>query len=115
MRLRPGSAAKCGCGYRYRRVKGRATATPRGSGEVLPRSRGSGNEGARGDGSQWACALVRATAGGTELRVVDWRRRRDPSQAGTEAEDGSPRCATDSAIATGGSLSADLGSELGES
>ena len=31
---------------------------PRGSGEVLPRARGPGNEGARGDGSQWACALV---------------------------------------------------------
>jgi hypothetical protein len=26
-----------------------------------------GKEGARGDGSQWACALVRATADGTEL------------------------------------------------
>ena len=26
-----------------------------------------GKESARGDGSQWACALVRASAGGTEL------------------------------------------------
>src|SRR5260370_31992893 len=115
MRLRPGLSANCVCGYRYRRVTGRATATPRGSGEVLPRPCGPGNEGARGDGGQWACALVRATAGGTELRVVDWRRRRDSYEASAQAEDGSPGCAADSEIDAGRSLSGDLGAELGES
>ena len=36
------------------------------------------HEGACGHGSQWAGALVRATPGGTELRVVDRGRQRDP-------------------------------------
>ena len=37
------------------------------------------------------------------------------TKAGTQAEDGSPGRATDSAIVAGRSLSADLGTELGES
>src|SRR5450432_955082 len=41
--------------------------------------------------------------------------RRDPYQASTQAEDGSPGCTADSAVITGRSLSADLGSKLGES
>jgi hypothetical protein len=39
-------------------VPGTATATPGGSGKVLSRSRGPGNEGARGDGGERAFALV---------------------------------------------------------
>ena len=35
-------------------------------------------------------------------------------EAGTQAEDRPPRCATDSALVAGRSLSADLGAELGE-
>jgi|SRR5437016_6550022 len=44
-----------------------------------------------------------------------WGCRRDSYEASTQAEDGSPGCAADSAIAAGRSLSADLGAELGES
>ena len=47
-----------------------------------------------------------------ELLIGD--RGRDPSQAGTQAEDGSPGCAAYFALAAGGSLSSDLGAELGE-
>jgi hypothetical protein len=39
----------------------------------LPRMGGSGNESACRNGSQWACALVRAIAGGAAVRVVDRR------------------------------------------
>ena len=46
---------------------------------------------------------------------MDRRCGRDPQQAGAEAEDGPARCATDSAVAAGRSLSPDLDSELGES
>src|SRR6266849_7742849 len=59
MRLPPELSANCVCRYRHRGVTGTAPRAPRGSGEVLPRSGGPGNESARGDGSQWACALVR--------------------------------------------------------
>src|SRR6266516_5679649 len=45
---------------------------------------------------------------------MDRGRRRDSYEARTQAEDGSPGRAADSAINTGGSLSGDLGSELGE-
>src|SRR5437762_8823127 len=51
---------------------------------------------------QWTCALVRATAGGTELRVVDRGRHRDRQEAGTQAEDRPPGCATHSALAAEG-------------
>src|SRR6266849_10711293 len=78
-------------------------------------ARSTRNESARGGRSLWACALVRATAGGTELRAVDWRCRRDPSQTSTQAEDGSPGCTAYFAFTAGGSLSADLGAERGES
>jgi hypothetical protein len=44
-----------------------APGAPRGSREVLPWSWGTGNESTFGNGSQRARALVRATAGGTEL------------------------------------------------
>src|ERR1700674_5039942 len=71
MRLSPGLRANCLCGHRHRRLRRAATGAQRGSGEILPRSGGTGNESARGDGSQRACSLVRAIAGGTELRVVD--------------------------------------------
>src|ERR1700687_208913 len=46
---------------------------------------------------------------------MDRRCCRDPKQAGTETENGSPGCSADSAIAVGRSLSADLGAERGES
>src|SRR5260370_4168066 len=83
--------------------------------EKLPRSRSPGNEGARGDGSQWACTLVRATAGGAEHRVMDWRRGGDSHETGAQAEDGWRGCPAAAALDAGRSLSADLGSELGES
>src|SRR5208283_905301 len=54
-------------------------------------------------------------AGGAELRVVDRGRGRDPREASAEAEDGSPGCATDSALVAGKSLSPGVGPELGES
>src|ERR1700746_670629 len=46
---------------------------------------------------------------------MDRRRRRDPYEASTQAEDGSPGRTADSEIDAGRSLSADLGAELGES
>src|SRR4029077_10784415 len=70
-RLSPGLPTDCVCGYGNGRLWRAAIATPGGSGEVLSRSRSPGNEGARGDGSQWTCTLVRATAGGAEHRVMD--------------------------------------------
>src|SRR5207253_737532 len=42
-------------------------------------------------------------------------RRRDPRQAGAQAEDGSPGCTADSAVIAGRALSASLGAEWGES
>src|ERR1039458_9117902 len=45
---------------------------------------------------------------------MDWRRGRDPREASTQAEDGSPGCATNPALATRGSVPADLGAELGK-
>src|SRR5437016_14544434 len=47
-----------------------------------------------GMGGDGACALVRTTAGRVELRVVDRRSRRDPRQAGTEAEERPSGCRT---------------------
>jgi hypothetical protein len=49
------------------------------------------------------------------VRAVDRRRCRDSDEARAQAEDRSPRFATDSALAAGGSVSADLGSELDKS
>src|SRR5882762_643793 len=46
---------------------------------------------------------------------MDRGRSEDPHEASTQAEDGSAGCGADSAIAGGESLSADLGSERGES
>jgi hypothetical protein len=53
----------------------------------------------------------------SELGFEVWirRRGRDPNEAGAQAEDGSPGCATDSATVVGRSLSAGLGTEPGES
>src|ERR1017187_2697727 len=51
-------------------------------------------------------------AGGAALRVVDRGRGRDAYQAGSQAGDGSPGGAADSAIDNGRSLPADLGAEL---
>ena len=48
------------------------------------------------------------------IRIADWRCGQDPDQARTQAEDGSPGCAVDSAVAAGRSLPEDLGTELGE-
>jgi hypothetical protein len=79
MRLSPWLPTNCVCGYRHGRTTTAATAAPRGCRTDLPRPRSTRSESSRGDGSQWACALVRATAGGTELRAVDWRCSRDPS------------------------------------
>ena len=52
-----------------------------------------------------------------ELQCELWERgcRRDPDEAGAQAEDGSPGCPTAAAIVTRRSLSADLGTELGKS
>src|ERR1700687_3552322 len=65
-RLPPGLSTNCFCGYRNRGTARAATGPSRGSGEVLPCAGAPGKESARGDGSQWTCALVRATAGRTE-------------------------------------------------
>src|SRR5258706_16333174 len=46
---------------------------------------------------------------------MDRGRSEDPHEAGTQAEDGSAGCGADSAITGGESLSADLGTERGES
>src|ERR1700735_5312450 len=46
---------------------------------------------------------------------MDRRCRGDPDEASTQAEDRSPGCAVDSAVAAGRSLPEDLGTELGES
>src|SRR5213080_2705928 len=53
-------------------------------------------EGACWNGSQWACTLVRTTAGRVAVRVVDWRRGRDPEQTSAQTEDRSTRCTADS-------------------
>jgi len=68
-----------------------------------------------GDGSQWIRPLVRTTAGGVAVGVVDRRRRRDPEQASPQTEDRLPRCTAHSETDAEGRLSADLGAELGES
>src|SRR5881392_2461983 len=51
-------------GDRQRRVPGKALNASRGSRKVLSRPRGASSEGACGHGSQRACPLVRAIAGG---------------------------------------------------
>src|SRR5881394_2062204 len=81
MRLPPELSANCVCGYGHRGITGTATGALRGSREVLPRSRGPANESTRGDGSQRASALVRATTGRTEHRFVDRGRHRDRQEA----------------------------------
>src|SRR6266849_9299224 len=77
MRLPPELSANCVCRYGHRGITGTAAGAPRGSREVLPWSWGTGNESTGGDGSQRASALVGATAGRTEHRVVGRRRHRD--------------------------------------
>src|SRR5271157_1174270 len=84
-----------------------------GSRELLSRSERRQRTG--GDGSDGARALVRALAGGAELRAVDWRPGRDTRQTGAETEDGPPGCRTLIAVAGGESLSTDLGTESRES
>src|SRR6185437_9128734 len=60
--------------------------------------------------------VVRAPAGGVADGVVDRRCRRNSSAASPqEEEDRSGGCSTYSALAGGGSVSPDLGAELGES
>jgi len=59
-------------------------------------------------------ALVRAAAGGTGFRAVDWRPSPDQSKASPEAEDGQPGRST-SVDATGGkSFSSSVGTESGK-
>src|SRR5215472_14763670 len=70
MRLSPGLPTNCVCGYRNGRLRRATLGTLRRSGKVLSRPRDAGKKGARGHGSQWSCALVRATFGGTEYRAV---------------------------------------------
>src|SRR5437867_11528273 len=41
-------------------------------------------------------ARVRTTAGRVAVRVVDWRRGRDPEQTSAQTEDRSTRCTADS-------------------
>jgi hypothetical protein len=45
---------------------------------------------------------------------VDWRCGGNPHEASAQAEDRSSGCATDPTLAAGGSVPADLGTELGE-
>ena len=84
-----------------------------GSRELL--SRFKRRQGTDRDGGDGACALVRTTPGRVELRVVDRRSRRDPRQAGTEAEERPSGCRTFVAVASGEPISADLGAQSGES
>src|SRR6516225_630522 len=114
MRLSPGLPANCVCGFGNWRLRRATVETLRGSGKVLSRPGERGKEGTRGEGSEWACALVRTNVGGAEHGVVGGRRRRDSSQAGTQAENRSRGCAAYSAAADGGPVSADLGTECGE-
>src|SRR5215469_9123652 len=83
--------------------------------EVLSRAQGSRLQGASGDGGDWTWPLVRAAAGGTGLRAVDWRSDEDQGQASAKAEDGSPGCRAAVAIAAGGSLSSGVGTQSGKS
>src|SRR5271157_2813905 len=115
MRLPSGLPTNCVRGYGHWGVPRTATGAPGGSGKVLSRSRRPGSNRARGNGSEGARSLVRTTARGVAGRAVDRGCSRDPHEAGAQAEDGSPGCGTDSAIAAGRSLSAGLGAELGES
>src|SRR5262249_43358226 len=59
--------------------------------------------------------LVRAIACRTGFRVVDWRSRRDRGQARQEAEDRPRGCETSTEADARRSLSANLGTECGES
>ena len=97
----------CLCRYRNWGTE-RAAARASGiGGSILPRAGEPRREGARGDGSQWTLALVRAPAGGVGYRAMAWGRGCDSSQARpTQAQDGSPGCPAHSA---GSSLSAVTG------
>src|SRR5260370_37534735 len=90
-RFPPRVSANCFGGYRDRRVSGKTAGASRGGGEVLPRSGGCGAAGTSWNGSQWACTLVRTTAGRVAGRDVDWRRGRDPEQKNRETRDWATR------------------------
>src|ERR1051326_4686177 len=99
-----------------RRMRRTATAAPQWRGrEVLPRPEARGNAGARGDGSDRACPLVRALIGGAAVRTVGGRPGADQSGPGAEAEERPARCQTPAQAADRRSLSKDLGAEPGES
>src|SRR5919201_1018035 len=83
--------------------------------EVLPRPEIEGSAGESGDGSDWTWALVRAVAGGTELRTVDGRPGADQSLPGAQAEKRSAGCRSHSEADDGGSLPPGVGTESGES
>src|SRR5664279_1840678 len=70
---------------------------------------------AGGDGGDRTFPLVRAAAGGTGLRAVDWRSGADQGQEGAKAEDGPPGCRAAAAVAAGGSLSSGVGTQCGKS
>ena len=70
---------------------------------------------ASGDGGHRIFTLVRAVAGGTGFRGVDRRSGGDQGQASQEAEDRPRGCPTAAEAAAGKSLSANLGTESGES
>ena len=90
-----------------------ATGTPRGGGKVLSRTRGRGNEGAGGDGSEWATRAGLSDCWRSCNSSCRWDWGGDLRQADTEAENAPPGCPADSALATRRSLSTDLGSEWG--
>src|SRR5439155_25866386 len=94
----------------------RRTATcaqQRRSGAILPRPEPTG--GAGGDRSHRARSLVRAVAGGTEVRAVGGRSGADSGPASAKAEDRPSGCPTPAEVAGGGSLPAGVGSGFGES
>src|SRR5438552_3908138 len=87
MRLPSGLPTNCLCRHRNGRTERATAGASRAGGEVLPRTCWTRKKHSSGNGSQWTRTLVRAPAGGTEHRAVDWGCRQDPSQAGTQKED----------------------------
>src|SRR5439155_1487026 len=67
------------------------------------------------DGSDRACPLVGALISGAAVRTVGGRPGADQSGPGAEAEDRPARCRPHSEVDGGGSLSAGVGPECGES
>src|SRR6516164_5028800 len=104
------------CGYRNRRVRRTAIEPQRQrGGEVLPQSKAAVSQRASGNGGHWACPLVRTAHGRTGFRVMDRRPSGDQGRASPQAEDGSRGCSTSAEADVGKPLSANMGSQSGES